>query len=407
MSNSTENPKPPNVVAYILSPACDKHIEWLKNVFGARQVEMFRTKNKSKVMHVSMVVNDGIVYLADTKCMDQEPTANDDEIQDTHGFWCHVELEDPYPVWKKAMENGSTVVFDLKKQYYGGELGCFRDPFGFNWGIAKASACRKPGVIPYLFLPDGECEKHIEWMEKALGAVKKGIYRSDDNLVQHCMLEVNGAPIYTSDVSGMPTVEARKAIGGEIKRFFCHLVVQDPHTLWDATVKEGAKVTDEMKLQFWGDVQGMVKDPFDFEWSIAGDTKPPTASPNGVIPYLFSPECEKHVDWIKSVFGAEVKSMVLAPDIDNKVMHCTLEVNKGVFYICDSDCSNNFKLRLEGEPRGYLSHMNVPDPDDIWKKAMANGATQVVELKDQFWGDYFGIFKDPYGFEWAVMKNNA
>ncbi len=403
-SNSVEAaPKAPGVVAYINSPACDKHIDWLKNVFGARQDEIFRDKVTNKVAHVSMVVNDGILYLADRSCSEKAPKANEGEIMDIHGFWCHVELQDPASLWKKAMANGSTVVFDLKKQYYGGELGCFRDPFGFNWGVAKADKCRKLGVVPYLFLPDGECEKHIEWMERALGAKRKDIYRSDKNLIQHCVLELNGAPVYTSDVSGMPTAEARKSIGGEITNFFCHMEVKDPKAVYDVTLKENAQVTEEMKLQFWGDVQGMVKDPFHFEWSIAGTKSPQQPSPRGVIPYIFSPECEKHIDWVKNVFGAEVDSLMHTQD-NKKVMHCSLKVNNGTLYMCDLLGSDDFKPRLEGAPRGYLSHMNVPDPDSVWKKAMANGASQVVELKNQFWGDYYGIFKDPYMFEWAVMK---
>ena len=60
-------------------------------------------------------------------------------------------------------------------------------------------------------------------------------------------------------------------------------------------------------------------------------------------------------------------------------------------------------VQLES-PGGYLCHVNLADPDEIWKKAMASGATQIAELKTQFWGDYYGSFKDPYGFEWAVVK---
>lgn len=408
-SSSETTPKTPGVVAYINSPFCDKHIDWLKNVFGARQTEIFRNKETDKVMHVTMVVNDGLLYLADRNCScsDETPKANEEEITDTHGFWCHVEVEDPTALWKKAMVNGSTVVFDLKKQYYGGELGCFRDPFGFNWGVAKALECRKPGVIPYLFLPDGECEKHIEWMEKALGAKRKDVYRSDKNLVQHCVLEVNGAPLYTADVCGMPTAEAQTAISGEITDFFCHIEVKDPLVLYKATLKENAVVMEEIKVQFWGDILGMVKDPFHFKWSIANtpDSKPSqSSSPNGVIPYIFSPECVKHIDWIKDVFEAKVDSLMMHPPDNKKVMHCSLKVNGGALYICDLTGSDDFKPRLEGAPRGYLSHMNVLDPDAVWKKAIANGASEVVKLKVQFWGDYYGVFKDPYGFEWAIMK---
>ena len=129
-------------------------------------------------------------------------------------------------------------------------------------------------------------------------------------------------------------------------------------------------------------------------------TVPPP--PPGVIPYLFSSDCEKHIDWIKSVFGAEVIS--LNQSEDKKIMHCTLKVNDGFLYMCDSSCTHEIKLRPNVKPDGYLCHMNVADPDNIWKKAMASGATQIAELKAQFWGDYYGSFKDPYGFEWAIDK---
>lgn len=221
-----------------MSPSCDKHMEWLENVFGAHHVKIFRTKDKTKVMHVTMAVNDGILYLADSSCNRETPVSKV-KIEDTHGFWYHVMLEDPVALWKKAMAKSFTVLFDL--QYYGAELSCFRDPFGFNWGVAKAGECRKPEVIPCFFLPDGQCDKHVKWKEKAVGAKRIGIYRSDDDLVQHCVLEVNGTSIYTSDDTVMPgAVEAREAIAEEIKQFFCLLELKDPHSLWDQTLKEGA-----------------------------------------------------------------------------------------------------------------------------------------------------------------------
>ena len=408
MSNSVaEKPKQPGVIPCILSPSCEKHIKWLENVFDARQTEIYHNKDKTKIMHVSLAINDGLLYMADSSCDPEknESLPKDDEVEDTHGFWCHVELENPEVLWKKALANGSTVVFDLKKQYYGGELGCLRDPFGFNWGITKADKCRKPGVIPYFFLPDGECERHIEWMEKALGAKRKDVYHSDNNLIQHCVLEVNGSPVYTSDISGMPgTPEAREVVAGKMKRFFCNIESADPHAVWDEALREGAKVTMELKKQNWGGEYGMFKDPFNFEWSVSSSKNPEssTAPPAGVIPYLFSPSCEKHVDWIKNIFGGEVGDMYRTDD--KKIMHCSVKVNNGFLYMCDSSCTQELKCPPAGEPGGYLCHMNVADPDEIWKKAMASGATQIAELKTQFWGDYYGSFKDPYGFEWAVMK---
>ena len=49
-----------------------------------------------------------------------------------------------------------------------------------------------------------------------------------------------------------------------------------------------------------------------------------------------------------------------------------------------------------------MCHLNVEDPADIWKRAVEGGAKVVVELEKQFWGDLYGSFLDPYGYEWGV-----
>ena len=56
------------------------------------------------------------------------------------------------------------------------------------------------------------------------------------------------------------------------------------------------------------------------------------------------------------------------------------------------------------EARGFVCHMNTKDPHPVWKRAMENGATVVVELKKQFWGDTYGSFRDPFGYEWSVCS---
>ena len=51
-----------------------------------------------------------------------------------------------------------------------------------------------------------------------------------------------------------------------------------------------------------------------------------------------------------------------------------------------------------------MIHLYVEDAVPIWKKAMEGGATTVVKLETQFWGDLFGSFRDPYGYEWGVCS---
>ena len=135
----------------------------------------------------------------------------------------------------------------------------------------------------------------------------------------------------------------------------------------------------------------------------------------GVISYIISPDCEKHVQWIETVLDGEVKDKRYTEA--RKVMHCAMAVNGGTLMICDrdidhapvtSESGNGISSTKHEEPpqdqKGFTLHLNVPDPDLIWKKAMGNGGVQVMELKQQFWGDYYGMFQDPFGYQWSVLK---
>jgi PhnB protein len=55
---------------------------------------------------------------------------------------------------------------------------------------------------------------------------------------------------------------------------------------------------------------------------------------------------------------------------------------------------------LGGSPVTF--HLAVADADAVWGKATAAGATVVMPLADQFWGDRYGQLKDPFGHRWSI-----
>lgn len=62
--------------------------------------------------------------------------------------------------------------------------------------------------------------------------------------------------------------------------------------------------------------------------------------------------------------------------------------------------------KMPGEnSEGVVLHVCLEDPDMVWKKAMAYGCEQVTELKQQFWGGYYGCFRDPLGVKWGIIKH--
>ena len=50
------------------------------------------------------------------------------------------------------------------------------------------------------------------------------------------------------------------------------------------------------------------------------------------------------------------------------------------------------------EPGELTLHLQVTDADAAWNRAIAAGATEIMPLGDQFWGDRYGQVTDPFGF---------
>jgi hypothetical protein len=56
---------------------------------------------------------------------------------------------------------------------------------------------------------------------------------------------------------------------------------------------------------------------------------------------------------------------------------------------------------------GIMEHGNLADPmvddaDAAAAKAAAAGAEIVMPVADQFWGDRYGLVKDPFGHMWSI-----
>lgn len=401
------------VIPCILSPDCDKHIEWIETVFGGEVKELFRTNDGKKVMHCTMAVNDGVVSLGDGVCpctpaptAEQQPKANTGGAR--RGAHCHLEVEKEErlnEIWKNAQSNGATVVVEIGIQSWGDLYGMFKDPFGFEWAVEKpVGHVRKPGVVPYLLTSD--CEKYIELLKTVLGAEVRELYHSDDKKrVQHCSLAVNDYFVYLSDPDPS-TPEQQVEDPQKLRQFLCHLDVEDPQVIWQKAMDRGAKTVVDLKVQSWGDLLGAFIDTFRFEWSVA-KLKQPAEPDVGVIPTILSPDGDKHLEWIKDVFGAE-ENFMYRDETTKKIIHCSLKVNKGMIYLSDGSCMSDQKDSLlppGTTPRGVVLHLNVQDPDVLWKKALEHGASKVVELKVQFWGDIYGSFRDPFGYEWSLCAS--
>lgn len=130
----------------------------------------------------------------------------------------------------------------------------------------------------------------------------------------------------------------------------------------------------------------------------------------GAIPYIISPDCKKHIEWLTDVFDGKLDEMYYTDDTKTKVMHCSVVMNEGIVYLADNqekkadDSEANRDVPKDGI-KGVMFHVELPNEerlDTVWKKAMDNDASSNVELAVQFWGDKYGVLVDPFGYQWSV-----
>ena len=85
----------------------------------------------------------------------------------------------------------------------------------------------------------------------------------DGKRLMHCQMELNGGTIMFCD--GFPEYGHPAKTDGS---FTMQLVVADGHVWWDRAIAAGCTVESPYKLEFWGDMYGVMRDPFGIAWSV-------------------------------------------------------------------------------------------------------------------------------------------
>jgi PhnB protein len=105
------------------------------------------------------------------------------------------------------------------------------------------------------------------------------------------------------------------------------------------------------------------------------------------------------IDFYRRAFGAEEVGRHMADD-GKRIMHAHLKLNGGSLML--NDDFPEFGHGAAGQPASVTLHLQVPDADAAWEKAVAAGGEVRFPLADQFWGDRYGQIRDPFGFSWSI-----
>ena len=120
-------------------------------------------------------------------------------------------------------------------------------------------------------------------------------------------------------------------------------------------------------------------------------------------PYLCIDGAARAIEFYTSVLGATERMRMPAPG--GKIGHAELQIGSSVLMLSDEHPEfGAVSPRTVGGTPVTLS-LYVEDVDSVFRKANANGATTLRELRDEFYGDRTGQFEDPFGHRWSVATH--
>jgi PhnB protein len=122
----------PRVTPYLCIDGAADAIEFYSKVLDAKE-RMRMPAPDDKIGHAELQLGDSLIMLAD-----EFPEMGIRSPKTVGGtpVTISVYVEDVDEVFKRAVSEGSTVLRDIRNEFYGDRTGQFEDPFGHRWSVA-------------------------------------------------------------------------------------------------------------------------------------------------------------------------------------------------------------------------------------------------------------------------------
>ena len=119
-----------------------------------------------------------------------------------------------------------------------------------------------------------------------------------------------------------------------------------------------------------------------------------------LTPYLVCRDAEAAHAFYARAFGAQ--EMFRLPGKDGKLMHAAFTINGNPVMMNDEFPEHGVLSPLAIGGTAVTLHLMVADVDAAFARAVEAGATVVMPVADQFWGDRYGLLQDPFGHRWSI-----
>lgn len=130
-------------------------------------------------------------------------------------------------------------------------------------------------------------------------------------------------------------------------------------------------------------------------------TKPIPEGFHTITPGLVVRNVPQAIDFYKKALGAEERQRIPGPD-GHSIMHAELKIGDSVFFLSEESPERNIKSPQILGGNSVTLNVYVPDVDSAFRKAVDTGGKETMAVQDQFWGDRYGTFVDPFGYTWGL-----
>ena len=124
---------------------------------------------------------------------------------------------------------------------------------------------------------------------------------------------------------------------------------------------------------------------------------------HSVTPHLVCAGAADAIEFYKKAFNAEELAQLAGPD--GKLMHGLIKIGDSMLMLVDEYPQWDSLGPNARKGSSVTLHLYVEDADAQFKQAIDAGCSVRMPLDDMFWGDRYGIVKDPFGHSWSIATH--
>lgn len=109
------------------------------------------------------------------------------------------------------------------------------------------------------------------------------------------------------------------------------------------------------------------------------------------------------IDFYQHVFGASVRLRLDAPD--GRVNYAELSIGGALIMLAEETPHGALSSPSTLGGTSVRISLYVDDVDGVFLRAISAGAESIAGIKDEFYGDRTGQFRDPFGHCWSVATH--